>query len=58
MSVMSRLIVWTLPFVPKFVVGRVASSYVAGETLADAVSTIRRANPRPRWLAATASLPR
>ncbi len=44
MSVMSRLIVWTLPVVPKLVVGRVASSYVAGETLADAVSIICRLN--------------
>lgn len=44
MSVMSRLIVWTLPIVPKFIVRQVASSYVAGETLADAVSTIRELN--------------
>ena len=43
-SVFSRLVVATLPLVPKFIVGRVASSYVAGETLDDAVRAIRELN--------------
>lgn len=44
MSLFDRLVVTTLPFVPKFVVGRVASRYVAGETLDDAVRVIRGLN--------------
>jgi proline dehydrogenase len=44
MSPFSRLVVTTLPLVPKFVVGRVAARYVAGETLADAVTTARALN--------------
>ena len=44
MSLFDRLIVTTLPLVPKFIVGKVASRYVAGETLADAVETIQRLN--------------
>ncbi len=41
MSLFSRAVVTTLPFVPKAAVGRVASRYVAGETLDDAVATLR-----------------
>jgi len=44
MSLFSRTVVTTLPLVPKAVVGKVASRYVAGETLDDAVATIRRLN--------------
>lgn len=43
-SMFSRLVVATLPAVPKFIVGRVAAPYVAGETLDDAVATIRELN--------------
>ncbi|HEX9737560.1 MAG TPA: proline dehydrogenase family protein [Thermoanaerobaculia bacterium] len=43
-STFSRLVVATLPAVPKFIVGRVAAPYVAGETLDDAVATIRELN--------------
>ena len=43
-SLFSRLVVTTLPVVPKFIVGRVAAPYVAGETLDDAVATIRELN--------------
>ena len=38
------LIVRALPLVPKTVVRRVASRYVAGETLSDAVATVRQLN--------------
>ncbi len=41
MSLFDRLVVTTLPLVPKFIVGRVASRYVAGEELSDAGRVIR-----------------
>ena len=44
MSLFSRLVVLTLPLVPKFLVGRVASRYVAGETRAEAIDTVRQLN--------------
>jgi len=44
MSVFNRLLVTTLPLVPKAIVGRVASRYVAGETLDDAVRVVRSLN--------------
>ncbi len=44
MSVFNRLLVTTLPLVPKAMVGLVASRYVAGETLEDAVRTVRSLN--------------
>ncbi|QQR72399.1 MAG: proline dehydrogenase family protein [Holophagales bacterium] len=44
MSLLHGLIVHTLPWVPKFIVGRVASRYVAGGTLDDALATIADLN--------------
>ena len=44
MSTFNRLLVTGLPAVPKPIVGRVASRYVAGETLADAVRVVRNLN--------------
>ncbi|HEX3557445.1 MAG TPA: proline dehydrogenase family protein [Thermoanaerobaculia bacterium] len=44
MSAFNRLLVTTLPLVPKPIVRRVASRYVAGETLQDAVRVIRLLN--------------
>jgi proline dehydrogenase len=44
MSVFNRVLVTTLPLVPKPIVRRVASRYVAGETLEDAVRVIRTLN--------------
>lgn len=44
MSLFNRLLVTSLPLVPKLVVGRVASRYVAGEGLDEAVKTIRQLN--------------
>jgi proline dehydrogenase len=44
MSVFNRLLVTGLPLVPKPIVGRVASRYVAGENLADAVRVVRLLN--------------
>jgi proline dehydrogenase len=44
MSLLNRLLVTTLPLVPRFVVGRVAARYVAGATLDDAVRVVRDLN--------------
>ncbi|RPH95424.1 proline dehydrogenase [candidate division KSB1 bacterium] len=46
MSLLDRMVVVTLPFVPKFIVGKVASQYIAGETLDDAVRTVRELNQK------------
>lgn len=45
-TVFHRLVVMLLPFVPKVIVGRVASRYIAGETLDDAVRVVRDLNRR------------
>jgi proline dehydrogenase len=44
MSVVDRVIARTLPYVPRPVVGRVASRYIAGERLEDAVATVQALN--------------
>jgi proline dehydrogenase len=44
MSLFDRLLVGTLPLVPKAVVGKVASRYVAGATLEDALRVVRDLN--------------
>ena len=41
MNIFDKLIVWTIPFVPKFFVRRVASRYIAGTTLDEAIDTIK-----------------
>lgn len=44
MSILDSIIASTLPFTPRFVVGRVARRYIAGESLEDAVATVRALN--------------
>lgn len=44
MTILGGLVKTLLPLVPRPLVGRVASRYVAGETLADALETSRRLN--------------
>src|SRR5262245_3102502 len=44
MSAFNRVLVTGLPVVPKPIVGKVASRYVAGETLDDAVRAVRALN--------------
>ena len=44
MSVFDALVKYGMPMVPKPIVGRVARRYVAGETLDDAVRTLREMN--------------
>ncbi len=44
MNLFNRIIAWTLPIVPKPIVRKVSARYIAGETIADAVGTIRSLN--------------
>ena len=44
MSLLDSLVAAALPITPKFVVGKVTSRYIAGETLEEAVATIRDLN--------------
>lgn len=44
MNFLNTLVVKTLPFIPKPIVGTVARRYIAGETLADAMNTVRYLN--------------
>jgi proline dehydrogenase len=44
MKLLNRLIVAAMPLVPRRVVRRIASRYVAGETLDDALATVRALN--------------
>jgi len=44
MSALNRLLVTTLPLVPRFIVGRVAARYVAGATLDDALRVVGELN--------------
>ena len=44
MNLVSRLVVATLPLVPRGVIRRIASRYVAGETLDQALETVRLLN--------------
>ena len=41
MSLFDKLVVWTIPIVPKFLVRRIASRYISGTTLSDAVEVIK-----------------
>jgi proline dehydrogenase len=44
MSLLDRLVAATLPITPRFVVGKVARRYIAGEEIADAAAAIRELN--------------
>jgi proline dehydrogenase len=44
MNFFDRLVTIGLPMVPKFIVGQVAKRYVAGDTLDDAITTMRALN--------------
>ena len=46
MSVFNKLVVLTLPFVPKFIVYLFAKRYIAGPSLKDAISAIKNFNQR------------
>jgi proline dehydrogenase len=44
MSLFDRMVVASIPMIPKFVVGKVAAPYVAGETLEDGLRAVRDLN--------------
>jgi proline dehydrogenase len=44
MNLLNSLIVSAMPFVPKPIIAKVASRYIAGATLSDAVATVRTLN--------------
>jgi proline dehydrogenase len=46
MQLINRLVVTTLPLVPRFLVGRIARRYVAGENLDEAVAKVRDLNQK------------
>ncbi|MDD5087573.1 MAG: proline dehydrogenase family protein [bacterium] len=46
MSLFDRLVVAAMPLVPRYLVGKVAAPYIAGETLDDAVRVVRSLNDK------------
>ncbi|MEW5806955.1 MAG: proline dehydrogenase family protein [Acidobacteriota bacterium] len=44
MSLFNKLIVGTLPLIPKFIVGSISKRYIAGERMIDAVRMVRKLN--------------
>jgi proline dehydrogenase len=44
MSFLNKLVVTAMPLIPKAIVGRVASRYIAGTTLGEGVQTLQRLN--------------
>jgi len=44
MSLMDKMVVWSLPFVPKPIVGFFSRNYIAGSTLDDAIRVVRDLN--------------
>jgi proline dehydrogenase len=46
MSLFDKMVVAALPIIPKYVVGKVARPYVAGETLADGLRAVKELNSR------------
>lgn len=46
MSVISKLIAWSIPFIPKPVVGYFARPYIAGDTLADGIRVVKELNAK------------
>ena len=46
MGILNRIVVGTAPWMPKFVVGRIASVYVAGDKLDDGINLVRKLNKR------------
>ena len=46
MGLLDRVVVTTLPMIPKWIVGKVAAQYIAGETLDDAMRVVRELNKK------------
>ena len=50
MGILNRIVVGTAPWMPKFVVGRIAAVYVAGDKLEDGINLVRKLNVRTQTL--------
>ena len=46
MGILNGIVVGTAPWMPKFVIGRIASVYVAGDKLEDGISLVRALNKK------------
>jgi proline dehydrogenase len=46
MYIINKILAWTLPLVPKFIVGFFSKRYIAGSTIEDAIDKIREFNNR------------
>ena len=46
MGILNRIVVGTAPWMPKFVVGRIAAVYVAGDKLEDGINLVRKLNKK------------
>jgi len=46
MFVINKLLAWTLPLVPKFIVGFFSKKYIAGATIEDAIDKIKELNTK------------
>jgi len=46
MSLLDKLVVWSLPFVPKPIVGYFSKTYIAGSTLEEAVRVVKELNSK------------
>jgi len=44
MSLLDKAVVWTLPFVPKLLVKKASSKYIAGDSLDDAIQVVKKLN--------------
>lgn len=44
MNFFNKLVVWTLPFIPKFLVKRASERYIAGSTLDDGIRVVKSLN--------------
>lgn len=49
MELLNQVVIKTMPLVPKYFIGRVASRYISGETLDDAVEQVKRLNDAGVW---------
>ena len=46
MGLLNGIVVKTAPYMPKFVIGKIASRYVAGDSIDDGISLVKRLNQK------------
>ena len=46
MGLLNGIVVKTAPYMPKFVIGKIASRYVAGDSIDDGISLVKRLNSK------------